>query len=883
MPLTPGTKLGPYAILSPLGAGGMGEVYRAKDTRLGRDVAVKILPKEMSEDATRKQRFEREARTLSGLNHPHICVLHDVGSQDGVDYVVMECVDGETLASCLKKGRLPLEQVLKYGVQLADALEYAHERGIIHRDLKPANIKSNVEGTLKLLDFGLAKAWSEEISQADSQDSPTVSLETTKAGVVLGTVAYMSPEQAKGRPVDKRTDIWAFGCVLYEMVTGRGPFGGESVSDTLASVIRDEPDWTLFPDGCSRELQPLVRRCLTKDPKRRLRDAGDARNEIEEILEALKHSKNSGISPASPMSGPRKQRSRALSLAGALVVAVICLAAGYRYGAGHASESPHWAGDLLGGPTVAFGGRISPDGRTLAFQALIDNDTQVAVMNVDRGTWTVLTHDRTRGYVTDISWSRDGARLYYDRFLSTPGGVYTVPALGGDEQPLLETAYSPEALPDGSLLVVRVDSERRKRVFRYWPIEGKLQDLRAWPFVRSDHVPLRVSTDGKRAAVFGWTDPGEFGLPPRLYVADLTTNVWKQAAPGLEIERAALGAPMAFTADGNGVLVDVAAGNLHQLTKVSISGKANPQVVLTLTKLPGWVDVGPDGAIYLDQVERPEEILRFREDGRAPEVIATSESFVDYHPQAIQFTDGRFLMPTFRSGRARLMVGRPGGNFSPLLDNEEQTSMPAALLPNDEIAFVEGIGQRQEIVIAAAREGRIVRRLKGAKGGELYQIVGSTNGKTLFYVADGNVWAIPVDDGEPHKVCQGDAMAVDPNGKDLIVTLNDAAGVRLNRVSLSRGAPNAIRMQDNVFLNGLALGGGAVRNDGKIILGVLSPDRWFYDNAILDPVSGRVKRISLDYSGDLLFSGWTMDGRIISFGYPLRARLWRFRTLKAVS
>jgi eukaryotic-like serine/threonine-protein kinase len=896
MLLAPGTKLGPYEIVGLLGAGGMGEVYRAKDTRLGRDVAIKILPEVHAGDALKLSRFEREAQLLAALNHPNIAAIYGVeewcapgmGAAGGPKSValVMECVDGRTIAEQLQSGPMPLDEILGIAKQIAEGLEYAHEHGIIHRDLKPANIKINEEGTVKLLDFGLAKVLSAGISEVDIQHSPTISLEATRAGVILGTAAYMSPEQAKGRPVDKRTDIWAFGCVLYEMATRRVPFRGESVSDTLASVMRDEPDWAAFPAECPKELQGLVRRCLAKDPKHRLRDAGDARNQIEEILTAPKERTSSGIMTAAP---PFAQRKRGLMwagvAAGALVLAAVCLVGVYRYGAGLAAEPTRWTGDLLGGPPEAFGGRISPDGRTLAFQAMIDNNTQVAVMNVESGNWTVLTHDRTRGYVTEISWSRDGSRLYYDRFLSTPQGVYTVPALGGEEQPVLEEAYSPEALPDGSLLVVRVDSQRQRRkgVFRYWPIEGKLQELKAWPFVRSDHVPVRVSTDGKHAMVFGWTDPDTFSKPPGLHVADLTTNKWESVAANLQVQLSTIGAPMSFTADGRGVLVDVPAGNLHVLTKVATSGAGNPQVVLTLTKLPGWVDVGPDGAIYLDQVDRPEEILRFTESGGAPEVIATSESFLDYHPQAIQFADGRFLMPTFRSGRARLMVGKPGGNFSPLLDNDEQTAMPAALLPNDELAFVEGIGPKQEIVIVAAREGRIIRHLKGPKHAEPFQLAGSADGKTLYYVADGTVWAIPVEDGEPRKICQGDAIAVDPNGKDLIVSLNEMGGVRLNRVSLSGGTPSAIRIQENVFLNVLAVGGGGVRSDGKIVVGVMSRDSWFYENAILDPVSGQVKKIPLNYRGDVLFSGWAKDGQIISFGYPMRARLWRFRTVKAAS
>src|ERR1700675_2529219 len=240
MALAPGTKLGPYETLSPLGSGGMGEVYRARDTRLGRDVAIKILAREMSADPARKQRFEREAKTISGLNHPHICVLHDVGSQDGMDYLVMECVEGETLAKRLEKGALPLEQVLKYGAQIAEGLDKAHRSGIVHRDLKPGNIMLTATGA-KLLDFGLAKPAAPLASAATlTAVSPTSPV--TEQGTIVGTFQYMSPEQVEGKEVDGRSDIFSLGAVLYEMVTGKRAFEGKTQLSVASAILETEPD-----------------------------------------------------------------------------------------------------------------------------------------------------------------------------------------------------------------------------------------------------------------------------------------------------------------------------------------------------------------------------------------------------------------------------------------------------------------------------------------------------------------------------------------------------------------------------------------------------------------------------------------------------------------
>src|SRR5205807_3555294 len=236
MPLSPGVRLGPYEILDAIGAGGMGEVYRAKDTRLDRTVAIKILPAHLSADPVRKQRFEREAKTISSLNHPHICVLYDVGSQDGIDYLVMECVEGETLAKRLEIGALPLEQVLKFGAQVADALDKAHRSGVVHRDLKPSNIMLTKSG-VKLLDFGLAKPASEAFASGQTLSiSPTKSRPLTAEGAILGTVQYMSPEQLEGKETDARSDLFSFGAVLYEMVTGNHAFDGKSQASVIAAI-----------------------------------------------------------------------------------------------------------------------------------------------------------------------------------------------------------------------------------------------------------------------------------------------------------------------------------------------------------------------------------------------------------------------------------------------------------------------------------------------------------------------------------------------------------------------------------------------------------------------------------------------------------------------
>jgi hypothetical protein len=279
-----GSRIGAYEMLGAIGAGGMGEVYRARDSKLGRDVAIKVLPIMFASDADRLARFQREAKFLGSMNHPNIASIYGLEDSGNIRALIMELVEGPTLSERIKTGPIPINEALLIAKQICEALEYAHERGVVHRDLKPANIKISRDDTVKILDFGLAKAIQGEAEARSAGDSPTLREMATRAGVLLGTAAYMSPEQAKSRPVDRRADIWAFGCVLYEMLTGKKGFGGEGITETLAAVLKNEPDWTLLPSSTPIHVRVLLHRCLQKDPKQRLRDIGDARISLDEVL-----------------------------------------------------------------------------------------------------------------------------------------------------------------------------------------------------------------------------------------------------------------------------------------------------------------------------------------------------------------------------------------------------------------------------------------------------------------------------------------------------------------------------------------------------------------------------------------------------------------------
>jgi len=406
-----GRTLGHYRIAEKLGAGGMGDVYRASDTRLGREVALKLLPEAFARDRERLARFEREAKLLAALNHPGIGTIHGLEEADGVRFLVLELVAGGTLEQRLRRGALPIEDALELTRQVAEALEAAHDRGIIHRDLKPGNIQVTPEGKVKVLDFGLGKA-AEPVVQSDSDisHSPTLLAGSSQEGVLLGTAAYMSPEQARGRAVDKRTDIWAFGCVLYEALAGKQAFRGETTSDTLAAILKGEPDWAALPAATPGRIRELLRRCLAKDPAHRLHDIADARLEIEE---ALARPEPGALPPTARAS------SRWISPA-----AVLTFVLGVAIGAGLLGTLGPWparaptaqgslrfalpipAGQL--GPTGGQGiGRlgVSPDGTRIAYVGNVGGKVQLFLRRVDSFQTTPLPNTDD---ATDPFFSPDG-------------------------------------------------------------------------------------------------------------------------------------------------------------------------------------------------------------------------------------------------------------------------------------------------------------------------------------------------------------------------------------------------------------------------------------------------------------------------------------------
>jgi serine/threonine protein kinase/WD40 repeat protein len=507
-----GKTLAHYEVTSQLGKGGMGEVYQAKDRKLGRDVAIKLLPEEFARDADRVARFQREAKLLASLNHPNIAAIHGLEESGGTNFLVLELVEGDTLADQIKRGPIPVEKSLKLALQIAEALEAAHEKGVIHRDLKPANIKITPDGKVKVLDFGLAKAFASDQTDLNLSNSPTLtrsptlSAAATQQGIILGTAAYMSPEQAKGKTVDKRADIWAFGVVLFEMLTGRQLFTGETVSETLAAVLMREPDFSILSPNMHQRIRLLLERCLEKEPKNRYHDIADVRVDIQKAI-----ADPSGVL-VQPITGvkPRRRLRLGLPWIAAIVAlsAVIAGAAVWKFKPPEPRQVVRFNYELpegqrfsdLGNPSIA----ISPDGSKFAYITsdglclrTMDQQSARLILSADiapkqpffspDGQWVGYWSEAEKklkkisvsgGAPVSIadtsanpalpSWGVDD-RIVYGQFGT--GKIMRVPANGGTPELLCEMKanmlFSPQILPDGkSVLVSQYDFSKYRIILQ---------------------------------------------------------------------------------------------------------------------------------------------------------------------------------------------------------------------------------------------------------------------------------------------------------------------------------------------------------------------------------------------------------------------------------
>jgi serine/threonine protein kinase len=446
-----GHKIGSYEIISLLGVGGMGEVYEARDIKLGRTVAIKVLPAAFTNDPERLSRFQREARLLAALNHPNIATIYGLEQFGDMHFLVMELVPGKTLAQLLSKGPLSIDQTIRIGRQVAEALEAAHEKGVIHRDLKPANVKVTPEGRAKLLDFGLAKAFVDDAA-LDLSNAPTLGAMVSEEGRIMGTPSYMSPEQARGKPVDKRTDIWAFGCVFYEMLTGSNPFARDTLSDTIAAILDVQPEWRAVPETLPTSVHRLLRRCFEKDSRRRLRDIGDALIEIDEATAG--HAADETFFPTPPRRSLRSWPALAAAAGGVLIVgAASIIIPKMRQGM---APSPGLSNaGTIATQLTSYGGTeaepaLSPDGRSFVFVSDHGGTPDIWLRQVSGGEPVRLTNDTAEE--ADLTYAPDGDHIYFTRIDANGIGIWQIGALGGQAQKVLDGARKPALSRDGRYL-----------------------------------------------------------------------------------------------------------------------------------------------------------------------------------------------------------------------------------------------------------------------------------------------------------------------------------------------------------------------------------------------------------------------------------------------
>jgi Tol biopolymer transport system component len=714
--LAPGSSVGPYQIESLLDVGGMGEVYRARDTTLGRDVAMKILPRHFTADPERLARFEREARLLAALNHPNIGAIYGLESASGVRALVLELVEGETLEQKIRHGSglmadshgrgqpsggLPLSEALAIARQIADALDAAHEKGIVHRDLKPANIKITPGGVVKVLDFGLAKAAPGELQ------SPTVTIGSTQEGTILGTAAYMSPEQARGQVVDKRTDIWAFGCVLYEMLTGHVAFRGATVSDTIAAILQREPDWAALPATTPPMVARLLRRSLERDPKRRLRDIADARVEIDDALEGKAEAMAVGP-PAAVVAHPPWGRWAAvvlIALAAALVgwsMRRLNPAATNPLSNATFTRLTNFEGDEAQAV-------LSPDGKFAAFLSDRDGPLDVWFTQVGSGDFRNLTqedHMPTVRPTRNIGFSGDGSQIWFGG--APVGRMRIMPMMGGPAKPYLvdrvvEVAWSSDGArmvyhtdaPGDPMFVADHNGVGARQIFvdpiegghnhhQAWSPDGRwiyfargFQDTRqmdVWRIAANGGEPERLTYHDAYVGFPTPTDDGNVlyiandheGSGPWLWALNTSSRATRRVAYGTEQYLSIAGSA------NHPRLVATVANPTANLWTVPIldhpaeDADAKPMVLPTVRALsPRFVG---QALFYLSSQGTGDGLWRF-ENGKAVEILKGSEEALS-EPPAVS-PDGRQVAVILRrDGKLRLHVlGTDGGDLHSLAES----------------------------------------------------------------------------------------------------------------------------------------------------------------------------------------------------------------------
>jgi len=858
MSLMNGVRVGPYEIVGLIGAGGMGEVYRARDTRLDRDVAIKVLLSDVAADSDRIARFTREAKVLAALNHSHIAQIHELEVADGLLALVMELVEGPTLADRVARGPIRIEEALAIARQIAEALEAAHDKGIVHRDLKPANIKVTADGTVKVLDFGLAKLEKQDARVVGLSTSPTIAA-TTRDGVLLGTAAYMSPEQARGQAVNARADIWAFGCVLYEMLAGRPAFKGQTLSDTLAAVLRSEPEWSALPRRTPSRISDLVRRCLQQSPDQRLHSIADARIELKEAL----------ARPATATRGG--------SVAVALGVSFLLVGVGlaWMWRGGSLQTVPRYETT----PFTTYVGEelapaFSPDGTRIAFVWNPGSGADLYVKLIGGADPLRLT---TEGNVADPVWSPDGREIaFLQQVDANRRAVEIVPALGGATRRLgtvtsdsATGTYAPAAAGlawslDGRHLVV-VDQptlDQTDALFTLSVETGEKRRLSSDGRGRGDFHPV-MSPDGRTLAFI------------RLRDNQLVRDIFVMSAAGGAAARvtscACLVTGLDWMPDGKTIVFAARGTNAKRLWRVSTSG--DDAVALDVGQNAQDVSIARVGnRLAYSQVTDDDNIWRV--DGpssphRSPPTKVIASTLQDISP-AYSPDGHRVVFWSNRTGAFSLWIcDAAGQSCGELTKVGSRVTGPARWSPDGRwIAFTHASEPpgRPGIDLVEV-ESRIVRTLVDGSRLRSMNPSWSPDGHWMYFNEDRQadplalapIWRIPLDGGPPEPVAnaKGRRPLVSEDGR-FIYFMRGTPGPLWRRDTATG--------QDREVLSVIPIGGWTIWHDSIIYIAADAGGRKFA--ARLDLAADAI--IELASLGGVRLSGENLavspDGRWILYG-----------------
>ena len=737
--LIAGSRVGNYDVVAPLGAGGMGEVYRAHDARLGRDVAIKILPRAFTSDSERLARFEREARVLASLNHPHIGGIYGIVETGVAPALVLELVEGPTLADRIAAGRLAVREVLAIGRQIADALSAAHDKGIVHRDLKPANVKVTPSGVVKVLDFGLAKP-DVDVASPELAHSPTITASATRDGVILGTAAYMSPEQARGDTVDRRSDIWSFGCVLYEMLTGRKVFDRDTVSETMAAILEREPDWRRLPTATPSGVRRLLQRCLEKDVGRRQRDIGDACLELDD---ALTRSRRRSL-PGGWFELSRKQR---LAAVVGVVMASTALLAGLLWRTGRLPEAvrerPHPTFTQITSQSgLEWFPSLSPDGKWVVYGGDSNGNRDIFLQSTTGQTPINLTSDSADDE-DQPAFSPDGERIAF-RSSREGGGIFLMGRTGEAVRRLTRRGFRPTWSPDGrditftsenadldpqntlglsSLWVVNVATGEERRlgevdaVLPSWSPHGHRiayttrgaiagsTRLDVWTVDRSGARPVAVTRDGAPNWNPVWAPDGRHlyfvsgrGGPINLWRVPIDEASGITSGPPEPVMTPSpFVAHIAISADGTRIAYSsiLRSRNIQKLRIDPATGvpRGEPAWVTTGSRLWANPDPSPDGKwiVFYSSVQPEGDLYVVRADGTGLRQLTSGADPIDRMPR--WSPDGQWIaFHSIRGKDQHLWKIRPDGSDRSQLSPLADAIYPAWSPDGSRVAVLMGAG-----------------------------------------------------------------------------------------------------------------------------------------------------------------------------------------------